>query len=258
MIITKPRDWDRIKANLIEIDAQTVFLMGCGECATVAGTGGEKELAEATARLEAAGYTVSGSVVGAVGCHSGGTRLETRKHQAEIDAADAVIVLACGAGVQTTADAINKPVYPGLESMFLGNVVRHGVFEERCQMCGDCVLDKTAGICPVTTCPKGLLNGPCGGMWDGKCEVLTDRDCVHVKIKQRLAEQGRSRVKTIPPKDFSAKLKPGSVNMRRERRGSGAADSAQSPRLHRPASTPPLASHAQEADSSSRTEEEGS
>lgn len=125
-------------------------------------------------------------------------------------------------------------------------------------MCGDCVLDKTAGICPVTTCPKGLLNGPCGGMWDGKCEVLTDRDCVHVKIKQRLAEQGRSRVKTIPPKDFSAKLKPGSVNMRRERRGSGAADSAQSPRLHRPASTPPLASHAQEADSSSRTEEEGS
>ena len=61
-------------------------------------------------------------------------------------------------------------------------------------MCGDCVLDKTAGICPVTTCPKGLLNGPCGGMWDGKCEVLADRECTHVQIKQRLAEQGRSRV----------------------------------------------------------------
>jgi len=217
MIITKPRDWNRIIANLVEIDAQTVFLMGCGECATVAGTGGEPELAEATARLEAAGYTVSGTVVGTVGCHSGGTRLETRKHQAQIDAADAVVVLACGAGVQTAADAINKPVYPGLESMFLGNVVRHGVFEERCQMCGDCVLDKTAGVCPVTTCPKGLLNGPCGGMWDGNCEVLTDRACVHVKIRQRLAEQGRSRVKTIPAKDFSAKLKPGSINMRAER-----------------------------------------
>jgi ferredoxin len=256
MIITKPRDWDRIKANLIEIDAQNVFLMGCGECATVANTGGAKELAEATSRLEAAGYTVTGSVVGAVGCHSGGTRLETRKHQAEIDAADAVIVLACGAGVQTTADAINKPVYPGLESMFLGTVVRHGVFEERCQMCGDCVLDKTAGICPVTTCPKGLLNGPCGGMWDGKCEVLTDRDCVHVKIKQRLAEQGRGRVKTIPAKDFSAKLKPGAINMRGDRRGSGPADSAQEQRLHRPASAPPVATHAQETDSTSKTEGE--
>ena len=258
MIITKPRDWDRIKANLIEIDAQTVFLMGCGECATVANTGGAKELAEATERLEAAGYTVTGSVVGPVGCHSAGTRLETRKHQAEIDAADAVIVLACGAGVQTAADAINKPVYPGLESMFLGNVVRHGVFEERCQMCGDCVLDKTAGICAVTTCPKGLLNGPCGGMWDGKCEVLTDRDCVHVKIRQRLAEQGRSRVKTIPPKDFSAKLKPGSVNMRRDRSSSGAADSAQDQRLHRPASATPITPHADTTDPSSKTEGEAS
>ena len=64
--------------------------------------------------------------------------------------ADAVLVLACGAGVQTAADAIDKPVFPGLESVFIGNVIRHGVFEERCQMCGDCVLDKTAGICPVT------------------------------------------------------------------------------------------------------------
>ena len=255
MIITKPRDWNRIRANLIEIDAKSVFLMGCGECATVASTGGEKELLEAKKLLEDVGYTVTGTVVGAVACHSGGTRLETRKHQAEIDAADAVIVLSCGAGVQTAADAIKKPVFPGLESVFLGNVIRHGVFEERCQMCGDCVLDKTAGVCPVTTCPKGLLNGPCGGMWEGTCEVLTDRECVHVKIKQRLAEQGRSRVKTIPAKDYSAKLKPGSVNMRRDRSSSGAADSAQSPRLHRPASAAPVTPHAEETDFGSRTEE---
>lgn len=218
MIITKPRDWGRIKANLNEIDARSVFIMGCAECATVARTGGAAELILAKEMLEAAGFGVTGTVVGTVACHSGGTRLETRKHQAQIDAADAVLVMACGAGVQTAADAIHKPVYPGLESVFLGNVIRHGVFEERCQMCGDCVLDKTAGICPVTTCPKGLLNGPCGGMWDGKCEVLHDRDCAHVKIRQRLAEQGRSRVKLIEPKDFSAKLKPGSVNMREGKR----------------------------------------
>jgi ferredoxin len=218
MIITKPRDWARIEDNLTELGAKKVFLMGCGECATVAHTGGEAELIKAQQTLEAAGYEVTGYVVGAVACHTGGTKLEMRKHQAQIDDADAVVVLACGAGVQTAADAIKKPVYPGLESIFLGNVVRNGVFEERCQMCGDCVLDKTAGVCPVTTCPKGLLNGPCGGMWDGMCEVLTDRECTHVKIHQRLAEQGRSRVARIEAKDYSAKLKPGKLSLREDKK----------------------------------------
>jgi ferredoxin len=214
MIITKPRDWSRIEENLASVGARRVFLMGCGQCATVAHTGGEQELEETAARLEAMGIEVTGWTVGEVTCHLNGTKLESRKHQEAIDAADAVLVLACGAGVQTTADAISKPVFPALESLFLGTVIRNGVFEERCQTCGECVLDKTAGICPVTTCPKGLLNGPCGGMWEGKCEVLTDRECTHVRIRQRLAEQHRAGKGTLAPKDFSKTLKPGSVNMR--------------------------------------------
>lgn len=214
MIITKPRDWARIRANLDEVGAKSVFIMGCHECATVAHTGGEPEVLQAKAALESAGYTVAGWAVGGVTCHLGGVKLETRKHFGELEAADAVLVLACGAGVQTMADSTSKPVFPGLESVFLGNVIRHGVFEERCQMCGDCVLDKTAGICPVTTCPKGLLNGPCGGMWNGMCEVLTDRECAHVKIRRRLAEQGRKTAGVIPPKDYSAKLKPGALSLR--------------------------------------------
>lgn len=218
MIITKPRDWARIRENLDGIGATKVFLMGCGQCATVASTGGEKELLVAKARLEAEGYQVTGWAVGEVACHLGGTKLETRKHFGSVDEADAVLVLTCGAGVQTVADAVKKPVFPGLESAFLGTVVRHGVYEERCQTCGDCVLDVTAGICPVTTCPKGLLNGPCGGMWNGMCEVQTDRACTHVRIRERLAEQGRSAAKVVPAKDYSAKLKPGSVNTR-ERKG---------------------------------------
>jgi hypothetical protein len=121
--------------------------------------------------------------------------------------------------VQTVAESVKKPVFPGLESAFLGNVIRNGVFEERCQTCGDCVLDLTAGICPVTTCPKGLLNGPCGGMWDGMCEVLTDRECTHVLIHRRLAEQGRSRTAVVPAKDYSVKLKPGALNLREGRKG---------------------------------------
>lgn len=214
MIITKPREWARITRNLDSIGAKRVFLMGCGQCATVAHTGGEAEVLAAKARLEADGYEVSGWAVGDVACHLGGTKLDMRKRTGEIDSADAVLVLTCGAGVQTVADAVRKPVFPALESAFLGTVIRHGVYEERCQTCGDCVLDLTAGICPVTTCPKGLLNGPCGGMWDGRCEVLADRECTHVRIMNRLAEQGRARSSAVPPKDHSAKRGPGSVDTR--------------------------------------------
>ncbi len=90
-------------------------------------------------------------------------------------------------------------------------------------MCGDCVLDRTGGICPVTTCPKGLLNGPCGGMWNGRCDVLVDQECVHVRIRRRLAEQGRAIPREpLPPKDYSKKLKPGTLDLReRGRRGRG-------------------------------------
>ncbi len=219
MIITKPRDWARIKRELDAIDARRVYIMGCGQCATVAHTGGEPEVLEAKERLEAEGRSVAGWSVGEVTCHAGGTRLDMRKHAGELAEADAVLVLACGAGVQTVADAVKQPVFPGLESVFLGNVVRHGVFEERCQMCGDCVLDLTAGICPVTTCPKGLLNGPCGGMWDGMCEVVRDRECTHVRIQRRLAEQGRQDAGSLPPKDYSKKLKPGSLSVREADKG---------------------------------------
>ena len=215
MIITRPRDWGRIRRNLDEIGAKRVFIVGCGQCATVAQTGGEPEVMQTKAALEQAGYEVTGWAVGEVTCHLGATKLEARRHYGEVEHADAVLVLSCGAGVQTVADSVTKPVFPGLNSMFLGNVIRHGVYEERCQMCGDCVLDVTAGICPVTTCPKGLLNGPCGGMWNGKCEVLSDRECTHVRIQKRLSQQGRHGPETsVPPKDYSARHKPGSIDLR--------------------------------------------
>jgi ferredoxin len=227
VIITRPREWERVRAQIADLGARSVFIMGCGQCATVSDTGGEPEVLAAKARLESDGIEVTGWSVGDVACHAGGQRLEVRNHAGEIESADAVLVLACGAGVQTMADATSKPVTPGLESVFLGNVVRHGVFEERCQMCGDCVLDRTAGICPVTTCPKGLLNGPCGGMWNGMCEVLTDRECTHVAIRRRLEEQHREKAtEPLPPKDYSKKLRPGRVDLRAERATHGAGGSS--------------------------------
>ncbi len=215
MIITRPREWERTLDSLRSIGARRVFIMGCGQCATVAKTGGETEVRATAEALASDGFEVTGWTVGEVTCHLGGTRLESRRHGGELADADAVLVLSCGAGVQTVADSVSIPVLPGLESLFLGNVIRGGVFEERCQMCGDCVLDRTAGICPVTTCPKGLLNGPCGGMWDGRCEVLTDRECTHVRIRRRLDDQRRALDGTIEPKDFSKTLKPGGIDIRK-------------------------------------------
>jgi hypothetical protein len=113
MIITKPREWARIKDNLTEIGAKKVFIMGCGECATVAHTGGEPEILKAKIALENEGFHVTGWAVGGVACHLGGTKRDMRKHSGELDSADAVLVLACGAGVQTVAESVGKPVFVG-------------------------------------------------------------------------------------------------------------------------------------------------
>lgn len=214
MIVTKQREWQRVLDDLASVGARSVFVVGCGECAAVAHTGGAPEVEQARERLSAEGFAVTGGCVPEVTCNAGAVRVEMRKRAANVEAADAIVVLACGAGTQTVAQAAAKPVFPGLESAFLGSVVRHGVFEERCQMCGECVLDATGGVCPVTQCPKGLLNGPCGGMWDGMCDVVRDRECVHVLIRERLAEQGKDADRTLPPKDHSKKLKPARLSVR--------------------------------------------
>ncbi len=223
MIITRPRDYSRIRDNLESVRAKKVFVVGCGECATQSETGGEPQVLDMKARLEASGYDVVGWTVVEIPCNTNVTKLALRKHAGSADEADAFVVLACGAGTQSVAEARpGKPVFPGLESAFLGNVVRHGVFDERCSMCGECVLDRTGGICPVTTCPKGLLNGPCGAMWQGRCDVLGDgRECVFVRIRERLEAQGRDEPGTIAPKDHSRKRKPGSVDVRTRGKSGG-------------------------------------
>jgi hypothetical protein len=107
LIVTRPRDWARITSNLDSIGARRVFLMGCGQCATVAGTGGEKEILVAKARLEAEGYKVTGWAIGEVACHLGGVGLETRKHRGTLDAADAVVVHA-KAGLSRPGELVSR------------------------------------------------------------------------------------------------------------------------------------------------------
>jgi len=116
--------------------------------------------------------------------------------------------MACGAGVQTVGNYSDKIVLPALNTLFLGETERLGKFHDMCSACGDCILDETGGICPLTRCAKGLLNGPCGGQVEGMCEVGDyENECAWVQIYDRLKEQDRLDLftKFRPPRDFSKK-----------------------------------------------------
>jgi hypothetical protein len=110
-----------------------------------------------------------------------------------------------------------KEVYTANDSLFLGNMTRFRQFDERCSMCGKCVLNETGGICPVTRCPKGILNGPCGGVRDGKCEVDPNIDCCFVLIYERLKkiDQVESFKDIKEPRDFQHNRKPSNLKIER-------------------------------------------
>ncbi len=105
-------------------------------------------------------------------------------------------------------------VYPGNDTLFIGEITKIGLkggsFERMCSSCGECVLAHTAGICPVTRCAKGLVNGPCGGSKNGKCETDKDQDCVWLAIYDRLKENGQLEKmrKKYSPKNYSADKRP--------------------------------------------------
>lgn len=196
-----------------------VFVIGCTECATVCQVGGEPEVEEMKKKLEGAGKKVTGTAIPEAVCMLQNTKKVFREHKKEIDEADSILVLCCGDGVQTAKEASGKKVHPGTDSLFLGEVLRFGQFEERCRMCGDCILDRTGGICPITRCSKGLLNGPCGGYSaEGKCEVDPERDCAWLLIYKALEETGElDKIKEpAPPRDYSKNLNPQKLVLERK------------------------------------------
>lgn len=205
-------------AELVE-DYHALFLIGCGACATVCKVGGEDEVFAAQEWLEELGHEVVGSVILDEACHIMRAARELRRCKHQVEEADALLVLSCGAGVQSISDCVDKRVLAGVNSLFLGNIRRFGEFEERCSLCGDCILNETAGICPVTNCAKGLLNGPCGGLEDGHCEVDENRQCTWLRIYERLEKQQRQGVfdRTVEAKDWSKKFRPGKHLLRREK-----------------------------------------
>ena len=165
--------------------------------------------------LQAAGKIVTGSVIIDEACHMLRVGRDLRSKQQMVDDADALLVMACGAGIQSVSAAVPKKTVAALDSMFLGNIKRFGHFEQKCSLCGEGILSNTAGICPVTACPKGLLNGPCGGMDEGRCEIDPEAECAWAQIFAKMISAGNcsTLAETVPPKNFAKIPKPGKLNL---------------------------------------------
>jgi ferredoxin len=223
LIISKQKPFEEILESLS--GNTNVYIVGCGECATMTQTGGETELAEMKTRLEEAGKTIVATDVAHSTCAELDVKRIIRQNKEASAAADAFLVLSCGAGVQAVREATTKHVSPGANSLFVGNVKRQMVFEEKCSLCGECVIDEYGAICPVTRCAKGILNGPCGGTNNGKCEVDSEKDCAWVLIYNQMKSEDKldSFMKIHTPKRWNAVERPGRLDGRVAEEEKGAA-----------------------------------
>jgi len=150
-----------------------IFIIGCGTCVTLTQTGGGPEVAKMKDMLSQKGKMITGDVVVPVACDNL-TREALDEYGGRIDQADVLLIMTCAFGVQTIARQMKKMVVPALDTLFIGKETSLGEFNEICTQCGTCILGETGGICPVTSCHKGLVNGPCGGTNNGKCEIDND------------------------------------------------------------------------------------
>ena len=218
MIMAKPKPIEEIIDEIK--DFNKVLIAGCDGCVTVCEAGGIKEVQVLASALrlyfgkERKKLEIDETSL---------TRQCDKDYLHElldkIDDYDAVVSLACGAGVQFMAEMYRKkPIFPGVDTCFIGVTEERGVWAERCQACGQCILASTGGICPITRCSKRMMNGPCGGSEKGKCEVSPDTDCGWHLIYERLKELGQLDFFAEPtdPKDWASSRDGGPRKIVRE------------------------------------------
>ena len=214
MIGTQPKPFSEV-VDAIGVQ-QRLLVIGCGGCAKVCHTGGEPEVEEMVRQLQAKGRVVLASGVPERTCYIQHVRAFFEETREQLEQCDCLVILGCGGAVQTVRQATEeygmvKPVVSALDSVgHMDTVVPDALWVERCSECGDCMLNETGGICPVTLCAKGLINGPCGGSRDGKCETDPERDCAWVLIYRRLEALGQlDRMQRVrKPKDYSKANRP--------------------------------------------------
>lgn len=207
MIVADRKPLEEIIASIAGF--RKIMLMGCGGCVTVCFSGGAKAVEALASQISMTRKKEGGTVE--IAQHTPTRQCEHEYIDApkkEIEAVEAVLSMACGVGVQAMAERYpSLIVIPALNTKFMGYPVEHGLWEERCFGCGDCLLEWTGGLCPIARCAKKLLNGPCGGSSDGKCEVSTKDnpvECVWHSIHERLKRLGKlGNLKKIrEPKDW--------------------------------------------------------
>jgi ferredoxin len=218
MIVARPKPIEEVIDTVKQYDR--ILLVGCNECVTVCEAGGRKEVGVLASALRMyfmnQGRTVR---IDEVTLERQCDHEYLEEVRSNIDQYDAILSLACGVGVQFMAEKyFQTPVVPGVDTCFMGGSLERGVWTERCQGCGQCVLAATGGICPVSRCAKRLFNGPCGGSTKGKCEISKDTDCAWQLIIDRLNELGRIEdyEKLSPIKDWSTERAGGPRIVTRE------------------------------------------
>ena len=189
MILSEQKPFEEILGYLD--GEKSVFILGCNGCAQSSGSGGPVQVEEMKAKLEEAGKKVTGTKVIDFLCEKALVKSGLRGRVEQVAAADSILVMTCGIGVQAVAAAVNKVCHPACNTVNLGGSRGEWKGSERCQECGQCLLDYTGGICPITACTKSLVSGACGGASNGKCELSPDRDCGWELIYNRLKEKGQ-------------------------------------------------------------------
>ncbi len=196
-----------------------VVLMGCGGCATIFHTGDPEAVDKMAEELSKHGKEIVAKIklpFAVFCCYLPMSSQFLKMHEKELREADVILMMACGDGTQAVRSYLDnemgivKPIFSANNALgFVGE--GPASFVEKCMGCGDCVLAETAGICPLTQCSKGLLNGPCGGTTpDGKCEVDPEKDCAWLQIYRRLEQIGQLHkfVEIRKPKDWSYATRP--------------------------------------------------
>ena len=188
-------------------DAKRILVLGCRGCVTVCSAGGEREV-EILASLIRLGLKKQGKEVETIE----GT-LVRQCDKEYIDGIDqwdgqydAIVSMACGVGVNFISNLLpTAKVYPAVNTTFFGGSEDQGVWTEQCAGCGDCILHLTGGLCPIARCAKSLLNGPCGGSVDGKCEINPKVECIWQLIHDRLGRIDSQEMmdRIMPIRDWS-------------------------------------------------------
>jgi len=204
MIVAQQKDFNEIKEMIRRY--KRLLVLGCQTCVAICFAGGkhEVEVLASMIRIDRKMAVQDVEIIeDTIQRQCDFEFIDPIKDQ--VANSDAVLSLACGVGVQTLAERFpDKVILPGLNTGFMGMTEKLGVWSERCAGCGNCILDKTGGLCPIARCSKGLLNGPCGGSMNGKCEISPDVDCVWQLIIDRLKKLNRleSLEEILPVKDW--------------------------------------------------------